>query len=156
MSTVSKKPYPKEFRDDVVRVARSREPGVGLDQIAKDFGRSKGTISRIANSVGHDFERSATKKASEAQRQYAKAGRVAIIEAGLAKAEQLLQNITIVKDLQPWSMAVAVLIDKRRQEDDVDGKRRGMIRQYLDGEFNRPDPDEPEAESEHPGSDGAA
>ena len=38
MLTVSKKPYPKEFRDDVVRVARSREPGVGLDQIAKDFG----------------------------------------------------------------------------------------------------------------------
>ena len=32
------KPYPKEFRDDVVRVARNREPGVGLDQIAKDFG----------------------------------------------------------------------------------------------------------------------
>ena len=35
---MSKKPYPKEFRDDVVRVARNREPGVGLDQIAKDFG----------------------------------------------------------------------------------------------------------------------
>lgn len=32
------KPYPKEFRDDVVRVARNREPGVGLEQIAKDFG----------------------------------------------------------------------------------------------------------------------
>ena len=32
------RPYPKEFRDDVVRVARKREPGVGLDQIAKDFG----------------------------------------------------------------------------------------------------------------------
>lgn len=37
MFTVSK-PYPKEFRDDVVRVARNRAPGVGLDQIAKDFG----------------------------------------------------------------------------------------------------------------------
>ncbi len=37
MSTVTK-PYPQEFRDDVVRVARNREPGVGLDQIAKDFG----------------------------------------------------------------------------------------------------------------------
>lgn len=37
MSTVSK-PYPKEFRDDVVRVARNREPGVELSQIAKDFG----------------------------------------------------------------------------------------------------------------------
>lgn len=32
------KPYPKEFRDDVVPVARSREPGVELSQIAKDFG----------------------------------------------------------------------------------------------------------------------
>ena len=32
------KPYPKEFRDDVVRVALNREPGVELSQIAKDFG----------------------------------------------------------------------------------------------------------------------
>jgi transposase-like protein len=32
------KPYPKEFRDDVVRVARRREPGVTLEQIAADFG----------------------------------------------------------------------------------------------------------------------
>ena len=31
-------PYPKEFRDDVVRVARNRESGVELSQIAKDFG----------------------------------------------------------------------------------------------------------------------
>ncbi len=37
MSAVTK-PYPKEFRDDVVRVARNREPGVELSQIAKDFG----------------------------------------------------------------------------------------------------------------------
>ena len=32
------KPYPQEFRDDVVRVARNREPGVTIEQIAKDFG----------------------------------------------------------------------------------------------------------------------
>ena len=37
MSAVTK-PYPKEFRDDVVRVARNREPGVELSQVAKDFG----------------------------------------------------------------------------------------------------------------------
>ncbi len=37
MFTVTK-PYPQEFRDDVVRVARNREPGVELSQIAKDFG----------------------------------------------------------------------------------------------------------------------
>jgi transposase len=32
------KPYPQEFRDDVVRVARDREPGVTVEQIAKDLG----------------------------------------------------------------------------------------------------------------------
>jgi transposase len=35
---VSTKPYPKEFRGDVVRVARNRGPDVDLEQIAKDFG----------------------------------------------------------------------------------------------------------------------
>ncbi len=32
------KPCPREFRDDVVRVARDRDPGVTVEQIAKDFG----------------------------------------------------------------------------------------------------------------------
>ena len=32
------KPYPREFREDVVRVARSRESGVTLEQVAADFG----------------------------------------------------------------------------------------------------------------------
>ncbi|MER6229144.1 hypothetical protein ABT169_08255 [Streptomyces sp. NPDC001616] len=31
-------PYPNEFREDVMRVARNREPGVTLEQIAADFG----------------------------------------------------------------------------------------------------------------------
>ncbi|NYD57584.1 transposase-like protein [Nocardioides marinisabuli] len=35
------KSYPKEFRDDIVRVARDREPGVHLKQIAADFGNSE-------------------------------------------------------------------------------------------------------------------
>jgi len=32
------KPYPREFREGVVRVARNREDGVTLEQVAKDFG----------------------------------------------------------------------------------------------------------------------
>ena len=39
------KPYPKEFRDDVVRVAQNRESGVTLEQIAKDFGIHPMTLS---------------------------------------------------------------------------------------------------------------
>ena len=39
-------PYPKEFREDVVRVARSREDGVTLAQIAKDFGVHEMTLHK--------------------------------------------------------------------------------------------------------------
>ncbi|MGP5641707.1 IS3 family transposase [Brachybacterium tyrofermentans] len=39
-------PYPLEFREDVVRVARSREDGVTLAQIAKDFGVHEMTLHK--------------------------------------------------------------------------------------------------------------
>ena len=39
-------PYPQEFRDDVVRVARAREAGVTLAQIAKDFGVHEMTLNK--------------------------------------------------------------------------------------------------------------
>jgi transposase len=42
MSTMAK-PYPKEFRDDVVAVARKGE--APLNQIARDFGISEGALS---------------------------------------------------------------------------------------------------------------
>ncbi len=37
-------PFPKEFREDVIRVAKNREPGVTIAQIAKDFGIHPGTL----------------------------------------------------------------------------------------------------------------
>ena len=40
------KPFPKEFRDDVVRVAQNRDPGITLAQIAKDFGVHVGTLDK--------------------------------------------------------------------------------------------------------------
>jgi transposase-like protein len=50
------KPYPTEFRDDVVRVARSREPGVTIEQVAKDFGVHAMTLQkwlqRASNTTG--------------------------------------------------------------------------------------------------------
>ena len=39
-------PYPKEFRDDVVRVTLNREPGARLNQIAKDFGVHEMTLHK--------------------------------------------------------------------------------------------------------------
>ena len=39
------KPYPKEFRDEVVRVARSREEGVRIKDIAADFGITESCLN---------------------------------------------------------------------------------------------------------------
>ncbi|AHI20871.1 MULTISPECIES: transposase [Actinomycetes] len=39
-------PYPKEFRDDVVRVALNRDEKTTIGQIAKDFGVHEGTIAK--------------------------------------------------------------------------------------------------------------
>ncbi len=40
------KPYPREFRDDVVRVARNRDDGVTIEQIATDFGGHPMTLHK--------------------------------------------------------------------------------------------------------------
>ena len=46
------KPYPPEFRDDVVRVARDREPGVTVEQVAKDFGVHPMTLFKWLRQAG--------------------------------------------------------------------------------------------------------
>ena len=40
------KRYPKEFRQDVVRVALARAEGVSLAQVAQDFGIHVGTLDK--------------------------------------------------------------------------------------------------------------
>jgi len=40
------KPFPREFRDDVVRVAQTRDPDVTLEQVAADFGIHPMTLSK--------------------------------------------------------------------------------------------------------------
>ncbi len=40
------KPCPREFRDDIVRAARRRDPGVTLEQIAADFGVQPMTLTK--------------------------------------------------------------------------------------------------------------
>ncbi len=39
------KPYPQEFREDVIRVTRNREPDTRLADIAKDFGISESCLN---------------------------------------------------------------------------------------------------------------
>ena len=48
------KPYPKEFRDDVIAVARRRDPDVTLKQIAADFGISESCLNNWLSRADRD------------------------------------------------------------------------------------------------------
>ena len=52
------KPYPQEFRDDVVRVARDRGEGVTIEQVAKDFGVHPMTLHKWMRRADIDEGRS--------------------------------------------------------------------------------------------------
>ena len=66
------KPYPSEFREDVVRVARGREPGVTIEQIASDFGVHPMTLHkwlrRAAAEDGPSASRAEAQELREARR----------------------------------------------------------------------------------------
>jgi transposase-like protein len=53
MCTVPR-PYPREFREDVVRVARNREPGVRIKDIAADFGISESCLQNWLTQADRD------------------------------------------------------------------------------------------------------
>jgi transposase len=64
--SVMPKPYPKEFRDDVVAVARQGQ--APLTQIAKDFGISAGCLSTwLAKADTQDGNRSGLTQVEAAQ-----------------------------------------------------------------------------------------
>jgi transposase len=48
------KPYPKEFRDDAVRVALNREPGVRIRDIAADFGITESCLGNWPAQAARD------------------------------------------------------------------------------------------------------
>jgi transposase len=53
MCTVPR-PYPREFREDVIRVARHREPGVRIKDVAADFGISESCLQNWLTQADRD------------------------------------------------------------------------------------------------------
>jgi len=67
------RPYPREFREDVVRVARNREPGVRVKDIAADFGISESCLTNWLTATDvEDGTRPGTTAAENAELRAAK------------------------------------------------------------------------------------
>jgi len=48
------RPYPREFREDVIRVARDRDPGVRIRDVAADFGISESCLQNWLTQADRD------------------------------------------------------------------------------------------------------
>src|SRR5687767_1551134 len=67
------RPYPREFREDVVRVARERGSGVRIKDVAADLGISESCLSnRLAAGDVEDGTKAGTTAAENAELRAAK------------------------------------------------------------------------------------
>jgi transposase len=48
------RPFAREFREDVIRVARNREPGVRIKDVAADFGISESCLQNWLTQADRD------------------------------------------------------------------------------------------------------
>ena len=112
--------------DEEKAILEALKAGRSVRDVAEEFQRGTGTISRIASRNGLDLgERSTTKRAALIKSCYAAEDRIKLIGRGMDKAAELLTQITSPRDLKDWSVAVAVLADKRRLEESTDPSARG-------------------------------
>ncbi|WP_189529118.1 IS3 family transposase, partial [Streptomyces sindenensis] len=110
------KPYPKEFREDVVRVARNREPGVTLEQIAADFGIHPITLSKWLRRADTEGARPATASGESAELREARK-RIRLLEQEnevLRRAAAYLSQANLPKMMYPLVRELAAAAAPRR------------------------------------------
>ncbi|RLZ04408.1 IS3 family transposase [Kocuria tytonicola] len=97
-------PYPREFRDDVVRVARSREDGVTIAQIAKDFGVHEMTLHKWIRQADIDDGNRPGKSREESSELRDARKRIRLLEQEnevLRRAAAYLSQVNLPKILYP-------------------------------------------------------
>ncbi|MFE0700598.1 IS3 family transposase [Streptomyces sp. NPDC058872] len=135
------KPYPKEFREDVVRVARNREPGVTLEQIAADFGVHPITLSKWLRRADTDEgARPATASGESAELREARK-RVRLLEQEnevLRRAAAYLSQANLPKMMYPLVRELAATAAPHRVPVAVTCRVPGLARQPYYRWLDRP------------------
>jgi hypothetical protein len=112
--------------EEETAILEALKAGRSVRDVAGEFDRAFSTVAGIGRRSGLDLAaRSHTKQAAFANSCYASEARIKLIGRGMDKAAELLPQITSPRDLKDWSVAVAVLADKRRLEESTDPSARG-------------------------------
>ena len=127
------KPSPRGFRDDVVRAARNRDPGVTPEQVAADFGVHPMTLSKwLRQAAIDDGERPGvtTGEASGAARGATADQVVGTGERGTAPARADQDHPVSLRLLDPPSGEVLLRVAervRRRRHHDLGPRRVGRV-----------------------------
>ncbi|MFF9733747.1 IS3 family transposase [Streptomyces albidoflavus] len=111
------RPYPKEFREDVVRVARNREPGVTLEQIAADFGVHPITLSKWLRRADTDEGATSPTPSGESAELREARKRIRLLEQEnevLRRAAAYLSQANLPKMMYPLVRELAAAAAPRR------------------------------------------
>jgi hypothetical protein len=108
------------------KIIEALKAGRSVRDVAEEFQRGTGTISRIASRNDLDLgERSTTKRAALIKSCYASEDRIKLIGEALNKGRELLKACDNPRDFQYLMTGFAIGIDKRRLEESTDPSARG-------------------------------
>ena len=99
--------------------------GAGVCEAARTYRVSKSSVSNIARAAGLDTEQPSTKKAHRAAATYSLAKRLELSNRLFAKVEELLDGDLEPQQLQQLATAYAIVVDKRRLEENEVTERHG-------------------------------
>jgi len=100
---------------DHAAILKALRDGESQNAVARRMKCSPSTVNSVAKANGLEY--SSPKKAVQARKDYAAAERLDLLNQAFAKAEEMLPTLTTAGWLQSWTIAIGILIDKRRLED---------------------------------------
>lgn len=124
-----------------VQIVSYLEEGKSQGWIARETGRSKQSVSRIARAEGIESDITATKRAVEAGRNYDRATRLELGNEMFEKLREMVVGVTATSEMKDLATTFGILTDKRRLEDGEATDRRESRRTdfSLEEEFRKLD-----------------
>ncbi len=107
----------EKLRRQIENDLKNKRP---INQIKKAYGVGSKTVYKVRDDAGipprECGEHSQTKNANAARREYCAEKRIALIDAGIKKLEEMLPTIDKPNGMKDWFVALGTAIDKRRLE----------------------------------------